>query len=102
MKEKFTKYRDKVVAEYKKGNVVILTHEGVTTLKIQDLINQPADGILYDLNRNEEVILTFIEDIKWVNDYATAKVIRYLKKQIEEYESRRDIMHTENDLDVPF
>jgi len=87
MKTKFVKYRDKVVAEYEKGNVVILTHEGASILKIENLIDQPADGILYDLNRNEEVILTFIDDIKWVNDYATAKVIRYLKKQIEEYES---------------
>lgn len=84
---KFTKYKDKVVAEYEKGNVVILTQEGEVILKIQDLIDQPADGILYDLNRNEEVILTFIDDIKWVNDYATAKVIRYLKRQIEEYEN---------------
>ncbi len=88
MKNNFTKYRDKVVAEYEKGNVVILAPEGEVILKIQDLINQSAEGILYDLNRSEVVVLTFIEDIKWVNDYATAKVIRYLKKQIEEYEAK--------------
>ncbi len=86
--KKFIKYKDKVIAEYKKGNVVILTQTGASILKIENLIDQPADGILYDLNRNEEIILTFIDDIKWVNDYATAKVIRYLKKQIEEYESK--------------
>ncbi len=86
--KKFIDYKDKVLSEYENGNVVLLTHTGEVIIKIENLIDQPADGILYDLNRNEEVILTFIEDIKWVNDYASAKVIRYLKKQIEKYEAK--------------
>ncbi len=42
--------------------------------------------ILYDLNRNESVILTFITDPKWINDYAASQVIRSLKKRIDELE----------------
>lgn len=43
---------------------------------------QEADSILYDLNRDEATTLTLGHDglVRWVNDYAVAKVIRYLKE----------------------
>jgi len=68
-----------ILDEYKKGNVVIYDHEGLKTMSLDEIIKQPADGLLYDLNRNEAVILTFIDDPKWINDYACAQVIRKLK-----------------------
>jgi len=75
--------KDIVLSEYKKGNIVINTHEGLMTTKLTEIIEQPADGLLYDLNRDEATILTFINDRKWINDYACMAVIRELKKQIE-------------------
>lgn len=41
-----------------------------------------ADGILYDLNRDEATTLTLGNEglVRWVNDYAVAKVIRHLKE----------------------
>ena len=41
-----------------------------------------ADNILYDLNRDEATTLTLGNEglVRWVNDYAVAKVIRYLKE----------------------
>ena len=57
-------------------------------MNIKEFIKQPADGILYDLNRDEATILTFIEDPKWVNDYAVCKVIRALKNRIKELEKQ--------------
>jgi hypothetical protein len=50
---------------------------------LDEFIKQPADGILYDLNRLEETALTFIDDPKWVNDFAVALVIRKLKEMLE-------------------
>ena len=76
-----------VLNESKKGNVVIATPDGITGVKLDDLINQPVEGILYDLNRNESVILTFIDDVKWINDYACAQVIRALKAKVDALEN---------------
>ena len=67
--------KDKILEEYKKGNVVFAGIEGLLVMPIKDFIKQPTEGILYDLNRSEAVVLTFLPDPKWVNDYAVAKVI---------------------------
>lgn len=77
-----------VLAEYAKGNIVFAGIEGLQTTNITDFIQQPTEGILYDLNRNEATVLTFIEDPKWVNDYAVAKTITALKARIEELEQK--------------
>lgn len=68
------------------GNIVIITPCGLRVGKLSKVIKQPTDGLLYDLNRDEATILTFIDDTKWVNDYACAMVIRALKDRIEELE----------------
>jgi hypothetical protein len=52
---------------------------GITPL--EDFLKQPADGILYDLNRLEECALSNAPDIRWVNDFAVAVVIRKLVEQ---------------------
>lgn len=79
--------KDKILTEYEKGNLVIASFEGLGVTKLKDFVQQPAEGILYDLNRIEPVVLTFIDDPKWINDYAVAKVIRELKTYIHELES---------------
>lgn len=80
--------KDKILEEYKKGNVVISNFEGLQVTKLSELIKQPTEGILYDINRDEMTILTFITDPKWVNDYASTQVIRALKQKIEEVEDK--------------
>jgi hypothetical protein len=80
--------KDKILEEYKKGNVVISNFEGLQVTKLSELIKQPTEGILYDINRDEMTILTFISDPKWVNDYASTQVIRALKQKIEEVEDK--------------
>lgn len=78
--------KNKILEEYKKGNIVVLGIEGLQSMPIAEFIKQPVDGILYDLNRSEEIALTFLPDPKWVNDYAVAKVVRSLKSRIDELE----------------
>lgn len=78
-----------LLTEYEKGNIVINTIEGVLTIPLKDFLKQPIEGILYDLNRDEATVLTFINDPKWINDYAVTKVIRELKKQIDELKTKK-------------
>ena len=73
-----------VMEEYAKGNIVVSTFEGLKTMPLKEFVKQPAGGMLYDLNRCEVVVLTFINDPKWINDFAVAKVIQELKRQLDE------------------
>ena len=57
-------------------------------MPIKEFIKQPTEGMLYDLNRSDVVVFTFIDDPKWINDYAVAKVITELKNRIEELENK--------------
>jgi len=75
-----------ILNEYEKGNIVISDFDGLKTMPLKAIVEQHADGLLYDINRNETVILTFIDDPKWINDYASTKIIRELKKQLDEKE----------------
>jgi len=81
------KIKNKILEEYKKGNIVVAGIEGLQCMPLSEFIKQPADGMLYDLNRNETVVLTFLSDPKWINDYAVAQVIRALKSRIDELEA---------------
>ena len=80
--------KDRILEEYKKGNIVLSSIEGLQVMPLISFIKQPVEGILYDLNRTEAVILTFLDDPKWVNDYAVAQVILALKNRIEELENK--------------
>ena len=78
-----TEIRDLVLAKEAQGDIVFATIDGLRSIKLDDFIRQPADGILYDLNRSREVVLTFIDDPKWVNDFAVCLVITKLKSEID-------------------
>ena len=76
--------KNKILEEYKNGNIVIASFEGLHGANLKEFIKQPLAGLLYDLNRDEATILTLIEeDAKWVNDFAVCKVISELKNQNE-------------------
>jgi len=80
--------KEKILKEYEKGNIVFSGIEGLQVAKLYEFIQQPTDGILYDLNRNEVVVLSFLNDPKWINDYAVSKTITLLKQKIEELEKQ--------------
>ncbi len=67
-----------VLDKRKEGKLVVTTVAGPMSVDVKKFIQQPVDGILYDLNRLEEVALTFIDDPKWINDFAVALTIREL------------------------
>ena len=69
----------------KRGDIVIMTEMGLMGVSLEKFCQQDADGILYDLNRDEGTTLTLGNEglVRWINDYAVAKVIRYLMGELE-------------------
>ena len=87
----FEKYKDIVLSEYAKGNIVYLDIEGTKTIPLKDFVSQPIEGILYDLNRLEEnIIVDVLESQKWINDYALVKLERHLYEENQEIKKRLD------------
>lgn len=83
--------KNRILDEKDKGNVVFWgLPDELMTAPIDKFVEQPADGILYDLNRLEEISMTFLSDRKWVNDYAVALVIRKLVQQRDEARAHHD------------
>lgn len=84
-----TEIKEIVLREYEKGNIVVLTVDGTQMMPIKEFIEQPIDGILYDLNRDEATVYSMLSSPKWINDFAVCKVIRALKARIEELETKK-------------
>lgn len=78
------KLRDRVLEEGRQGNVVFATLDGYAVAPLDEFVQQPVEGILYDLNRLPEVVLTFIDDPKWVNDFAVQMVIKRLREKLDD------------------
>ena len=92
-KEIIESIRDKVLSEWDKGNLVYADFEGLKSIKFDDFINQPLEGMLYDINRCLPVIMTYIDDPKWVNDFALVKLLEYYYNKCKEQEK---ILSTSN------
>jgi len=82
--------KDEILKEYEKGNIVVSTFDGIKVASLKEIIKQPAQGLLYDLNRDQATILTFINDPKWINDYACMAVIFELKRQLDELSQQKE------------
>lgn len=71
----------------KKGKVVLMTCEGPMACDLEELISQPVEGLLYDLNRDEATTKTLMRQdrdlpcTRLINDYAVARVIRALHQK---------------------
>jgi hypothetical protein len=84
-KENFEKTLAIVKENESMGVVSIMTECGLMSCNVERLCKRGSDGLLYDLNRDEATILTLGRGgmERWVNDYAVAKVIRYLIGELE-------------------
>jgi hypothetical protein len=78
----------------KGGKVVFGTIEGLVEANLDEFIKQPAEGILYDLDRDKATVMTFIDDPKWLNDYAVAVTVAALRARIEELTIPAEILDT--------
>ena len=84
-KENFEKTFAIVKENESKGKVTIMTECGLMSCNVEGICKQGAEGLLYDLNRDEATTLTLgYEGMeRWVNDYAVAMVIRHLISELE-------------------
>ena len=78
--------KELILNKRKEGKVCLMTIEGLMSIDVDEFIKQPAEGILYDLNRGIETTLTIMPEKRWINDYAVAVTITALKKRIAELE----------------
>jgi len=81
-----------VLDKKEEGKIVVMTFEGLMSAPLEDFIKQPADGLLYDLNRDTATTLSFVDDPKWVNDFAVALVIRKLKAENERLSGLKTVL----------
>ena len=79
----FEDIKDIVLKAEKENKIVIFTIDGLQSIDLDEVIKQPTEGLLYDLNRDRMTILTWIDDKKWINDFACMKVIEKLKNEVD-------------------
>ena len=102
---------EKIIQEEKDTNICIMTAEGMKKIPINNFINQSAESILYDLNRDKSTTITTAKTAKgkrWINDYATAVVIENLKKEYDKLSNKYDLLeekynellHDKDNVDV--
>ena len=70
-----------------KGGIFFMACDGIHTMNMDEFLSQPADGILYDLNRDEATTKTLARNNelnpRWINDLAVAYVIKALKSKLD-------------------
>lgn len=81
--------REMVMAARKEGKAVMwVLPDQLMTAPLEEFVRQPADGILWDLNRGEECAFSDTSNIRWVNDFAVALTIRKLVEQRDAAEAK--------------
>jgi len=81
-----------VMEQEKQGNVVFEGIEGTMGAKISEFIQQPVEGILYDLNRDKVTLFSQYskDNIRWINDYAVAVTITALRAELERVKAENE------------
>lgn len=84
-----------VLDEWKKGNIVFKTIEGLHKQKVEDFVRQPIEGQLYDI-RDMATCLAFIDEPFGVNNFSSMVLLRYyydkcnkLEQMLEKYEAEQ-------------
>lgn len=73
-----------MLEEFEKGNVITVSAGNPSVHNLKDMIDQPINGLLYDLNLLEETSMSTLTSTKDMNSFAVAKVIRELYSKVEE------------------
>ena len=88
-KQTLEELKELILQKAEEGKVVISTIEGLMIADLEEIIKQPTEGLLYDLNRDRPTILTLIDDPKWVNDLAVNLVITKLKEYYDKSQRKQ-------------
>jgi len=81
---------DFILKKEKENKIIFCMLDGLVEQDIDDFIKQPAEGILFDLNRDKITCISWLRyndcNPIWVNNYAVALTIERLKQKIKKLE----------------
>ena len=83
-----------IMEAQKDEKVCFATCDGIMKQDICKFLEQPVDGILYDLNRDKATTIALARSAdsfigrRWINDLAVAFVIRKLKEELDKYKNQ--------------
>ena len=104
--EKINNMIDDINEHAKNGEIICMTIDGPQVAKIEEIIKQPLEGLLYDLNRNKATIYTNAKNsksLRWVNDLAMIEVLSYLynENKLLKEELENSIKPDKKEAEVP-
>lgn len=67
-----------------------MTIDGLKSVNIDKFVSQPTEGLLYDLNRDRGTVLTFMDDLTRINNFAVMLVITKLKELCDKQQKELD------------
>lgn len=84
--------KDLILSKKREGKIVFHSIEGLMETKMEDIIQQPAVGLLWDLNRDMATLLSCASDDNpyWVNDLALANITELLIYKVNKVTDERD------------
>ena len=84
--------KDFILSKKREGKIVFYTIEGLAEAKMEKIIQQPAEGLLYDLNRDMGTLLHQASEDSpcWVNDIALACITEFLLNKVNEITDEKD------------
>ena len=82
---------EEITGRYNDNNLTYIDREGEHQINIDEFVKTGSDNVLQKLNRTEQVLLKVAnaapEKLKWVNDYAMAKVVKNLFDKVDDLNS---------------
>lgn len=81
-----------ILSKKKEGKIVFYSIEGLVEAKMENIIQQTANGLLWELNRDMATLLSRASEDNpyWVNDIALANITEYLINKVNEITEERD------------
>ena len=82
-----------ILSKKKEGKIVFHSIEGLMEAKMEDIIRQPAEGLLWDLNRDLATLLHRASEDNpcWVNDMALSNITEFLVNKVNEITEERNV-----------
>ena len=81
-----------ILSKKKEGKIVFHSLEGLLEAKLENIIQQPAEGLRWELNRDMATLLSRVskDNPCWVNDLALANITEYLINKVNEITDERN------------
>lgn len=92
---------EKILSLQSENKIAFMTIDGVQYGPIEDFVNQPFEGQLYDLNRDRASLYTMANENKnkrWVNDLALVYLLEYRCDQIRSLNA--DVVNLKSELNL--